>query len=444
MNGRKKKVLVVVLGVTAVLTLLAMLSSPCDSRARKADQDTYKNLKIFTEALDIIKGNYVEDVDASKLIQGALDGMVKSLDPHSAYLTPDMYKELQSEAKGYFGGVGIEITIQNDLPTVVSPIEDTPAFIAGIKAGDQIVKIDDKPTKGMTIMDAVAKLRGAEKTQVKLSIIRKDVHEIKEIVITRAIINVKSVKFKVLDNHIGYIRISTFAEKTADDTQKALSEVTRQAAPLKGLILDLRNNPGGLLDQAVKVSDLFLKKGGIVSIRGKVKTLENTYSATNDGNEPTCPMIVLVNEGSASASEIVSGALQDNGRALILGTQTFGKASVQTVIPFENGSGLKLTTAKYYTPNGRSIQAEGIKPDIAVEYVRPGGKETETSIREKDLVRHIKGDGEKKESKPADTAPVTGAVPSKRNDDIVEKDNQLKTAIDLLKSWEIFMKKQAA
>ena len=436
--------------VLSLVILFFVMGSRCDSRTAATDQSMYKNLKLFTEALDIIKRNYVENVDAGLLIQGAIEGMVKSLDPHSAYLTADMYKELQSETKGYFGGIGIEITIQNDLPTVVSPIEDTPAFVAGIKAGDQIVKIDDKPTKGISIMETVKRLRGPENSQVKLSIMRKNVNQIKEVVINRAIINVKSVKYRLIDTHIGYIRISTFAEKTAEDAQKALTEIMRQSGSLQGLVLDLRNNPGGLLEQSVKVADLFLKNGGIVSIRGKVKSQESTFSATNNGNEPACPMVVLVNEGSASASEIVSGALQDNGRAVILGTQTFGKASVQTVIPFENGSALKLTTAKYYTPNGRSIQAEGIKPDIVVEYVRPGGKEIETTIREKDLVGHIKGDEEKKNGKPSDVAPTAPAAPAvsappaKRDYDDVSKDNQLKNAVDLLKSWEIFKKKQAA
>ncbi len=428
---KNKKTIMITVGI--VLILLAVFIGPQGYSRVSVDQGTYKNLKIFTEALEIIDRNYVEKVNTETLIQGAINGMVKSLDPHSAYLTTEMYKELQSDTKGYFGGIGIEITMQNDLPTVVSPIEDTPAYVAGIKAGDQIVKIDDKPTKGITIMEAVKKLRGAENTKVKLTIMRKEVMQTKDFVINRAVINVKSVKSKLLDAHIGYIRISSFAEKTSDDVKKALSEITKKGAPLEGIVLDMRNNPGGLLDQSVKISDLFLKSGTIVSIRGRVKTLESKFTAVNDGSEPVCPMVVLVNEGSASAAEIVSGALQDNGRAVVLGTQTFGKASVQTVIPFENGSALKLTTAKYYTPNGRSIQAAGIIPDIIVEYAKPAEKENGSVVREKDLAGHIQSDDEMK-AKPKEIL--------KREYDDISRDNQLKSAVDVLKSWGIFKKKQ--
>ncbi len=432
MNRFKNKKTIMITG-GIVLILLAVFIGPQGYSRVSVDQGTYKNLKIFTEALEIIDRNYVEKVNTETLIQGAINGMVKSLDPHSAYLTTEMYKELQSDTKGYFGGIGIEITMQNDLPTVVSPIEDTPAYVAGIKAGDQIVKIDDKPTKGITIMEAVKKLRGAENTKVKLTIMRKEVMQTKDFVINRAVINVKSVKSKLLDAHIGYIRISSFAEKTSDDVKKALSEITKKGAPLEGIVLDMRNNPGGLLDQSVKISDLFLKSGTIVSIRGRVKTLESKFTAVNDGSEPVCPMVVLVNEGSASAAEIVSGALQDNGRAVVLGTQTFGKASVQTVIPFENGSALKLTTAKYYTPNGRSIQAAGIIPDIIVEYAKPAEKENGSVVREKDLAGHIQSDDEMK-AKPKEIL--------KREYDDISRDNQLKSAVDVLKSWGIFKKKQ--
>ncbi len=435
MNRFKNKKTIVIAASCFFLLVLFLIGTQGYSRVGGVDQSTYKNLKIFTEALEIIERNYVEKVDSETLIQGAINGMVKALDPHSAYLTSEMYKELQSDTKGFFGGIGIEITMQNDLPTVVSPIEDTPAFVAGVKAGDQIVKIDDKPTKGITIMEAVRKLRGPENTKVKLTIMRKDLIQGRDIVINRAIINVKSVKFKVLNEHIGYIRISSFAEKTADDVKKALSELDRKTSRMDGLVLDMRNNPGGLLDQSVKVSDLFLKSGGIVSIRGKVKALESKFTATDSGNEPACPMVVLVNEGSASAAEIVAGALQDNNRALVLGTQTFGKASVQTVIPFENGSALKLTTAKYYTPNGRSIQAAGIMPDILVDYIKPEkDQEHDAPLREKDLAGHIKNDSEK--------SPKSQELPVKRDYDDINKDNQLKSAVDLLKSWEIFKKKQ--
>ena len=300
--------------------------------------------------------------------------MMRTLDPHSTYMTAEMYKELDVETKGSFGGIGIEITIKKDILTVVSPIEDTPAFHAGIKAGDQIVRIDGKSTKDITIIEAVNKLRGPKDTKVTLTVMRENITKPFDIVLTRAIIKIKSVKSKMQNGNIGYIRLSTFAEKAGEDIRKALNELEKKA-PLKGLVLDLRNNPGGLLNQAVEVSDIFLKSGVIVSTRGRVKAMESISIAKDDGNEPTCPMIVLVNEGTASASEIVAGALQDNGRALILGTQTFGKGSVQTVIPLDDGSALKLTTAKFYTPKGRSIQADGILPDVVVEICEHSGRQ---------------------------------------------------------------------
>jgi carboxyl-terminal processing protease len=336
------------------------------SKVSALDKGIYKDVKTFNEVLDLVKKNYVDEVDTQSLIRGAINGMIKSLDPHSAFMTPDLYKELEVETQGRFGGIGIEITILKDILTVVSPIEDTPAFNAGLKSGDQIIKIDGKSTKDITIMEAVQKLRGPKDTKVTVTIFRETMAKPKDIVLTRAIIQVKSVKTKDLDDNVGYIRISSFHERTSDDVRKALKEIVEKQRPLKGLVLDLRNDPGGLLIQAIEVSDMFLKSGIIVSTRGRTKNMETKTMAKDDGNEITCPMVVLVNEGTASAAEIVAGALQDNGRALIVGTQTFGKASVQTVIPLEDGSALKLTTARYYTPNGRSIQAEGIKPDIVI------------------------------------------------------------------------------
>jgi carboxyl-terminal processing protease len=405
----------------------------CDSRVGAVDNATYKNLKLFTEAMDIVERHYVEKVDSETLIQGAINGMVKSLDPHSAYLSPELYKELQSDTKGSFGGIGIEITIQNDFPTVVSPIEDTPAFAAGLKAGDQIIRIDNKSTKGISIFEAVKQLRGGENTKVRLTIMRKDSSQPLNIAITRAIINIRSVKSRIIEGNIGYIRIASFQERTTEDVKKAVAEISKAAAPC-GLVLDMRNNPGGLLDQAVRVSDIFLKSGVIVSIAGRTKSQENRFTASDNRNEPSCPIVILVNEGSASAAEIVAGALQDNGRAIVMGTQTFGKGSVQTVIPFENGSALKLTTAKYYTPKGRSIQAEGILPDIIVEYAKPAEKDPDAPIREKDLAGHIRGSEE---------AAPKNKEPAKREYDNADRDNQLKAAVNLLKGWDIMRKKQA-
>jgi carboxyl-terminal processing protease len=353
-----------------------------------------------------------------------------------------MYKELQSDTKGSFGGIGIEITMQNEILTVVSPIEDTPAFLAGIQAGDQIVRIDDKSTKGISIMEAVKKLRGPENSKVKIGIMRKGLTQPKDYVISRAIINIKSVKYRSYEGNIGYIRVASFQERTAEDVKKGLAELQKKG-PVGGLVIDVRNNPGGLLDQAVKVSDVFLKTGTIVSIMGRSKNLESKFAARDDGAEPSCPIVILVNEGSASAAEILAGALQDNGKAIVLGTQSFGKGSVQTVIPFEDGSALKLTTARYYTPKGKSIQAEGITPDITVEHIRPPEeKESELVIRERDLKGHIKGENEEAVVKDKDKKETKSRPISRRDLEDITKDNQLKSAVDLLKSWEIFSKIQ--
>jgi carboxyl-terminal processing protease len=424
--------------VLTVFLVLLILGPYGDSRVSAIDRSsTYKSLKTFSEVLDMVEKNYVEPVETDKLIQGAINGMIKSLDPHSSFMTAEMYKELEVDTRGSFGGIGIEITILKDVLTVVSPIEETPAYNAGVKSGDQIIKIDGKSTKDITIQEAVSKLRGPKDTKVTITIMREGLAKPKDIEITRSTIKIRSIKSKVYDDHIGYIRISSFQERTGDDLKKALQEIEAKARPLKGIVLDMRNNPGGLLNQSVEVSDAFLKSGIIVSTRGRSKSMESKATAKDDGDEPTCPMVALVNEGTASAAEIVSGALQDNGRAVILGTQTFGKGSVQTVIPLEDGAALKLTTAKYYTPKGRSIQAEGITPDIVVKQIRPPEEKTEEKanadnqmLREKDLKGHIKSPTEN-EVKVDD---------AKKETDNLDKDTQLKNAIDILKSWDILKK----
>ena len=424
--------------VIILLGLFVLIGPYHDSKVSALDKGVYRDIKTFNEVFDMVKKNYVEEIDSSVLMQGAINGMIKSLDPHSTYMTPELYKELEVETQGRFGGIGIEITLLKDILTVVSPIEDTPAFTAGVKSGDQIIKIDGKSTKDISIMEAVKKLRGAENTKVTITIMRENMAKPKDFVLTRAIIQVKSVKEKTFDDNIGYIRIASFHERTADDVRKALRDIDKKVRPMKGLVLDLRNDPGGLLIQAIEVSDMFLKAGVIVSTRGRTKTMETKAIAKNDSNEITCPIVVLVNEGTASAAEIVAGALQDNGRALIIGTKTFGKASVQTVIPLEDGSALKLTTARYYTPKGRSIQAEGIKPDVIVKYIRPS-EDTENNywedrVREKDLKGHIKPAKE-------DGTKIDEAVEKDIKDPTdVAHDNQLKTAIDILKSWDIMKK----
>lgn len=410
-----------------------------ESKAPAKEKNVYKDIKTFNEVFDMIKKNYVDEVDSAALMQGAVNGMVKSLDPHSSFMTPELYKELEVETQGQFGGIGIEITIIKDVLTVVSPIEDTPAFKAGIKPGDQIIKIDGKSTKNIDIITAVKKLRGPKDTKVTVTIMRENVTAPKDYTLTRALIQIRSVKVKAMEDNIGYVRIAAFQERTSEDLHKELKDLDAKLKPMKGLILDLRSDPGGLLTQAVEVSDMFLKSGTIVSTRGRVKSMETTSVAKNSGDEITCPIVILVNEGTASAAEIVAGALQDNGRALIVGTQTFGKASVQTVIPLEDGSALKLTTARYYTPKGRSIQAEGINPDIVVKYVKPSedvdtGITGEERLREKDLKGHIKPakeDGTKvDEIENKDT---------KESSDLAN-DNQLKAALDILKSWGILKK----
>jgi len=423
------------LPLLGLFTLLVFLGPSGDSQVCAVDREIYKSLKIFNEILNMVEKNYVEDIETKTLIQGAINGMLKSLDPHSAFMTADMYKELELETRGTFGGIGIEITILKDVLAVVSPIEDTPAFHAGIEAGDQIIKIDGVSTRDITIMEAVKKLRGPKDTKVTITIMRENLPGPKDFVITRADIKIKSVKSRIVDDHIAYLRISSFQERTVEEVKKAIQEINREGSPLKGLVLDLRYNPGGLYGQAVEVSDVFLKSGVIVSARGRVKDVESRFMAKDDGDEPTYPIIILVNEGTASAAEIVSGALQDNGRALILGTQTFGKGSVQTVIPLEDGSALKLTTAKYYTPKGRSIQAEGITPDIVVKYFKtPEGREPSGEpIRERDLAGHIRSPKEEGGQKKT-------VEPAKKEANDLKDDSQLKAAVDIIKSWEIFKK----
>lgn len=419
--------------ILSVFLSLLILGPYGDSRVSAIDRTTYKGLKTFSEVLDMVDKNYVEPVETDKLLQGAINGMIKSLDPHSSFMTAEMYKELEVETRGSFGGIGIEITLLKDVLTVVSPIEDTPAYNAGVKAGDQIIRINGKSTKDITVLDAVKQLRGPKDTKVNITILREGMAKPKDIELIRSIISIKSVKSKVFDDHIGYIRISAFQERTGDDLKKILREIESKAHPLKGIVLDMRNNPGGLLHQSVEVSDAFLKSGSIVSTRGRAKSMESQTAAKDNGDEPTCPMVVLVNEGTASAAEIVSGALQDNGRAVIIGTQTFGKGSVQTIIPLEDGAALKLTTARYYTPKGRSIQAEGITPDIVVKRTRPADEKEDADnaqVREKDLKGHIKSPKEND----------ARMLEARKDEDHIDQDNQLKNAIDILKSWDILKK----
>jgi carboxyl-terminal processing protease len=399
-------------------------------------RDVYRKLDIFTEVLRQIELNYVDTVDSQKLINGAIKGMVSSLDPHSAFMTKEEYQELMMDTKGSFTGVGIEITIKENILTVVSPIEGTPAFKVGIKAGDKIVKIGDDITKNMSMMDAVKMIRGPKGTEVILTILREGEDKLLTFKITRDVIPLRSVRHYRLDPEIGYVRVSNFRSSTVDDLEDALKKMEGKA-PLKGLILDLRNNPGGLLMQAVKVSDLFLESGIIVSTKGKDKSQDLSLPAHEDDTPRNYPIIVLVNGGSASAAEIVAGALQDNKRALILGTRSFGKGSVQTILPISDGSGLRLTTALYFTPSGKSIQASGITPDIELEFkpVKEEKDEDKKSgiIREEDLKNHMAIEEQDKKENTKDEGPR-----DKRIQFLLNSDNQVRNALQLLKSWNIF------
>lgn len=364
-------------------------------------EDRYADLQNFSKVLNLIQQYYVEEVDTKKLIYGAIKGMLRELDPHTNFMPPDMFKEFENETSGEFGGLGIEISVQNGILTIISPIEDTPAWKAGIKAGDKVVAIDGHSTKGMSLVESSQYLRGKRGSRVILRVVREGEEEPKDIAIVRGSVKIQSVKFTDLEDGYAYVRITSFIENTARDLGKALDDYESKNKKIEGLLIDLRKNPGGLLDQAVKTSDMFLKDGVIVSTVGRSAKDKEISSATKKGKRINFPIVVLVDQYSASASEIVSGALQDNKRALIVGERTFGKGSVQSIVKLQDGSGLKLTVARYYTPRGISIQAEGIKPDIEIDDIDAevfSKSIVKTKItREKDIQGHLKGEKEKKE-----------------------------------------------
>lgn len=400
-------------------------------------KDVYKNIELFTEVLRQIENNYVETQEPKDLIYGAIKGMIRNLDPHSSFMTKEEYSEFMLETKGSFTGIGIEITIKDNILTVVSPIEDTPAYKAGIKAGDKIFKVENEPTKDMTMLEAVKKIRGPKGTKVNLTILREGSDKPLEFSITRDVIPLKSVRHNLLSPDIAYIRISNFQSKTAEDLSSVIKELKKERK-IKGLILDLRNNPGGLLSQAIEVSDIFLDSGIIVSTKGRNNAHNITASAHENSAKIDYTIIVLVNGGSASAAEIVSGALQDNKKALILGTRTFGKGSVQTILPLSDGSGLRLTTARYYTPSGKSIQSSGITPDIEIAFMPQEEKKEKKEthfFREEDLEGNVlDNDSDTKESEKS-------RQDSDRDEfakNLLEKDNQIRQAFQLLQSWTIF------
>jgi carboxyl-terminal processing protease len=393
----------------ALALTLSLYGSPRE--VSSADRETYESLENFNTIMAIVRKNYVDDVEARDLIDSAIKGMVSSLDPHSAYLTPDAYKELKIETRGEFGGLGIEITVRDDIITIVTPIDGTPAFEAGVMPGDQIIKIDGDLTKDMNLQEAVDKMRGKPGSTVVLTVHREGATQLIDIEIRREIIHIDSVKgVRLIEDRFGYLRLTNFQEGSASELVEALETLTKEAGgKLDGLVLDLRYNPGGLLNQAVSISNLFLDAGIIVSTDGRMETQKEKYLARAEGTLEPTPMVVLINGGSASASEIVAGALKDHGRAVLVGTKSFGKGSVQSILQLSEDHALRLTTARYYTPSGISIHHSGIQPDVEIELPVP-------------------------EIDPDDPKPP---IPLRRDEEFVlEDDAQLLKAIELLRGWE--------
>jgi carboxyl-terminal processing protease len=387
-----------VLMVALIATLgMTGLSAHGATEAKKKDknQETFPQLELFGTVFDRIRSDYVEEVDVEKLIENAVNGMLASLDPHSSYLNEKTFRDMQVQTRGEFGGLGIEVTMEDGLVKVMSPIDDTPAFKAGIMTGDLITHIDGQQVRGLTLQQAVEKMRGLVDTKIKLTI-RRGSKDPFSVTITRAKIKITPIKARIEDKDVAYIRITSFNEQTTNGLRRAYARVAKKAkGGLKGLVLDLRNNPGGLLKEAISVSDAFLDRGEIVSTRGRKKSRGQRWNASKGDITKGMAIVVLVNGGSASASEIVAGALQDHRRAIILGTRSFGKGSVQTIIPLPGHGAIRLTTQRYYTPSGRSIQAKGIEPDIAVEQLRLEEVSEEGRRREKDLRGALSGDGNK-------------------------------------------------
>jgi carboxyl-terminal processing protease len=426
-----------------------------DVQASEAiNEQLLEQLKNFTDVLSVVQRDYVKEVDNRELINGAIKGMLVALDPHSGYLDPNYYQDLQAQTRGEFGGLGIEITMKDGLLVVVSPMEGTPAARAGIKAGDVIVKIDGEYVKDASLIDIAKKLRGAVDSTVRLAIMRSKNPNLISLKIVRKNIQIRSVRSVKLEDGYGYVRLSNFVETTDRDLKKSLDGFRSDFNKLKGLVLDLRNNPGGLLNQAVAVTDLFLSDGVIVYTNGRIKSQNQKFYAHTRETEPEYPLVVLVNEGSASASEIVSGALQDQGRALVVGSQTFGKGSVQTVTPLPNGGAVQLTTALYYTGSGRSIQAEGVTPDIKVPLfvndqereVKPQKLGRRDSLRESDLPKAIKNPSQKEKPKKEEIVDdlKLDALQSMKfpttPEDVnkwLEVDNQANRALEILKTFSL-------
>jgi len=439
-----------------LIGILPTQSLYADEPIKEPKSNTYNKLKVFSEILSLIESSYVEPLGSDTMIDGAIKGMVTALDPHTSYLPPVSYKEMQVQTTGKFGGLGIEISIRDGVLTVVSPIEGTPAFKVGVKSGDKIIKIEDESTLDMTLQDAVSLLRGETGSPVNITIFRDSFKVPKKFTIVRDIIKVRSVVKKLYKKDIGYIKIRSFSKNTSVDLDKALGELGEEG--ITKLILDLRNNPGGLLNQAVEVTDRFLNRENlIVYTKGRSEDQNMRFTSHDKVTGVSYPLIILVNGGSASASEIVAGALQDLNRAVILGTQTFGKGSVQTIMPLSDGSALRLTTARYYTPSGRVIQENGIQPDIIIERTPVDELENEDDkndepkekkrlrrfLREKDLKKHLKGKasiGNIEQDNDSKSIDKDEEIAKAANDKDLLKDNQLQQAVSLLSGWEVMKK----
>ncbi len=437
-----------VLHITLTILLLFFAGNGKAFGSSEDIEGTYKNLEVFSNILSIVQQNYVDNINSKETIEGAIKGMLTSLDPHSSYLKPDDFKELQVETKGSFSGIGIEITIKDDMLTVVSPIEGTPAFKEGIQAGDRIIKIEGQATKDMSLLEAVKELRGQKGSEVNISIYREGMPDLQEYTIVRDVIPLYSIRSRLLESGYGYIRVTNFQRNTARDLQNSLADFVREG-PLNGVVLDLRNNPGGLLDSSVKIVDIFLDEGIIVSTQGRLQDQNMEFSAHSSAFKYDFPIVVLINGGTASASEIVAGALQDHKRALILGTQSFGKGSVQTIIPMADGAGLRLTTARYFTPSGTSIQAKGITPDVLVPKIaaaeEDSPKDSMEFLREKDLRHHLENGDNLEEADEASKPPTIDesnlisdkVTITEETREKLKDDNQLITSLLVLKSMNL-------
>jgi carboxyl-terminal processing protease len=451
--GTKTLKLTVVALCVALAVPLAVLPAAGQNGTPDSDNDTYRQLKLFGDVFERVRADYVEEVTDKELIESAINGMLTSLDPHSAFLNADSFKDMQVQTKGEFGGLGIEVTMENGFVKVVSPIDDTPAYGAGLQAGDFVTHLDGEPVLGLTLAEAVDRMRGKVGTDITLTIRRAE-QEPFDVTITRDIIKIQSVRSR-LEGNIGYLRITTFNEQTFPGLERELNDLREQAnGELRGLILDLRNNPGGLLDQAIAVSDAFLDRGEIVSTRGRDESDSQRWNARDGDLAEDLPIVVLINAGSASASEIVAGALQDRRRAILMGTKSFGKGSVQTIIPVQGQSAIRLTTARYYTPSGRSIQAKGIEPDIVVEQATIETNGQRRLRREADLrgaLENPEGESQEDGAEQPETqeAPEEGVDEEGVDEDAEAEgeqpitDYQLSRALDLLRGLNLYNQRLA-